>query len=94
MGNENYDNILNTLKEATIVVAERSLSDAANELRGDKETADTLLSVDGTWQKNGFVSSLGVVTAISVDNGKILDVSIMSRACKGCTSMKSLQRSL
>ena len=58
--------ISNTLKEATKVVAECSMPEAANELHCDKNTADTSVSVDGTWQKKGFVSSLGVVTALYV----------------------------
>ena len=74
MGNESYDNISNNLKEA------------ANELRGDKDSTDTEVSVDSTWQKKGFVSSLGVVTALSVDSGMVLDVSFMSKASKACTS--------
>ena len=40
------------------------MPEAANELHGNKNTADTSVSVDGTWQKKGFVSSLGVVTAL------------------------------
>ena len=41
----------------------------------------------------GFSSSLGVVSAISADIGKVLDVWIMSKSCEGCTQIKSLQKS-
>ena len=51
-------------------------------------TADTSVSVDVTSQKKGFVSSLAGVTALSVDSGKIFDVSIMLNACKVYTSME------
>ena len=52
--------------------------------------ADDGVSVDGTWQRNGFSSTLGVVAAISTDNGKVLDVVIFSKSCKVCTSVKKL----
>ena len=35
--------------------------------------------------KKGLVSSLAVVAAIAVETGKILDVTIMLKSCKGCT---------
>ena len=62
------------------------MKDAANYLEGGIDVAITNVpvSVDGTWQKRGFSSLNGVVTAISVDSGKILDTEIMSRKCKGC----------
>lgn len=93
MSNDKYDNISNHIKDAARVVAERSMSDAANEIRGDNETADASVSVDGTWQRKGFTSTNGVITAISVDTGKVLDVSILSKSCKGCTSMQSIEKS-
>ena len=34
------------------------------------------------------LQSIGVVIAISFDNGKIFDVDILSKSCKVCTSMK------
>ena len=56
--------------------------DAAARLSGTKKTADVRVSVDGMWQRSG------VVTVISIDNGKILDVAIFSKSYKGCTSTK------
>ena len=44
---------------------------------------DTLVSFDGTWQKRGYASLNGVVTAMS-SQGKCLDVEIMSKKCKAC----------
>ena len=89
MNSSSYDHTSNEINEAAKVVAERSMSDVAKDLRGDNESADVAVSVDGSWQKKGFTSTLGVVTAISVDSGKVLDVSIMSKSCKACTSMSS-----
>ena len=69
------------------------MSVAATELRGSDETADVGVSVDGTWQRKGFTSMNGVVTAISVDSGKVVDVSILSKSCKGCVRMKPVEKS-
>ena len=65
-----------------------SIPHTAARLRGTEKTADVGVSVDGTWQRKGFSSTLGVVTSISIDSGKVLDVEILSRSCKGCSSMK------
>ena len=75
-----YLNIGNCTK----VVAERSMVEAAKEIKGEVDVIDTAVSVDGTWQRRGFTSLNGIVTAISVDTGKILDCEIMSRNCKAC----------
>ena len=46
------------------------------------------VSVDGTWQRRGFTSLNGVLIAISVDNGKIIDLECMSRYCRQCDVTK------
>ena len=92
MTQDNYDSTSKSIKEAAKVVAEQSMVDAAAELRGDADTADVGVSVDGTWQKKGFTSTNGVITAISVDTGKVLDTCILSKSCKGCTQMKNVQK--
>ncbi|GFT11099.1 uncharacterized protein TNCV_1084521 [Trichonephila clavipes] len=43
------------------------------------------VSVDGTWQKRGYSSLNGCVSAISVDSGKILDIEVLSQYCRVCT---------
>ena len=93
MAKTGYNYLSNVLKDACKTVAEKSMSDAAKTLRGVKKTADVAVSLDGTWQRKGFSSTLGVVTAISVDTGKVLDVAILSKSCKGCTSMKRIAKS-
>ena len=52
--------------------------DAAARLRGTEKTTDAGVSVDGTWQRKRFSSTLGVVTAISIDSGKVLHVASYS----------------
>ena len=69
------------------------MSDTAARLRGIKQTEDVGVSVDGTRQRKVFSSKLGLVTAISIDNGKVLDAAILSKPCKDCTSMKKVASS-
>ena len=78
------------MKVASKQVAEKSMCNAAARLRGTEKTADVGVSVDGTWHRKGFSSTLGIVTAISIDRGKVLDVAILSQSCIGYTSMKKL----
>ena len=85
-----YDGLSYSIKVASNQVVEKSVSDAATRLRGTKKISDGGVSVDGTWQKKGFSSTIGIVTAISIDSGKVLDVTILSKSCKGCTSMKKI----
>ena len=61
-------------------MAKKSISDATARLRGTEQTADV-----------GLI--LGVVSAISIDNGKFLDVAILSKSCQGFTSMKEITSS-
>ena len=56
MTSDNYDKTSNVLKDSAKVVAEKSMSLAATELRGSEETADVGMSVDGTWQRKEFTS--------------------------------------
>lgn len=83
----------NTIKAASKCVAEKSMTDAAAELRKGERTADVGVSVDGTWLRKEFTSTLGVITAISVDAGKVLDVAILSKSCKGCKRMAKIAKS-
>ena len=46
--------------------------------------ADSDVSLDGTWQKRGHSSVNGVVTAISKETGKCVDVAVLSKDCKAC----------
>ena len=88
----NYQKLTNKLLVSAKNVAEKSMSDAASKLRGSASTAEVGVSVDGTWQRKGFTSMNGIITAISVDNGKVLDTCILSKNCKGCTKMSHIKR--
>ena len=77
---------------ATQEIAERSTKDTANDLKGKNDAITNVpVFVHGTCRKRGFPSLNGVVTAISVESGKILDSEIMSRKCTGCVIMQDLE---
>ena len=59
-------------------VAIKSMKEAArikavNENENDVNTALSV-SIDGTWQKRGHKSQNGLVSLMSVDTGKVLDI--------------------
>ena len=78
-----YDTLLGYQCVASEMVAQDSMKIAAAELKEDVG-GDVSVSLDGTWQKRGFSSHNGVVTAISVDTGKCVDCEVLSNFCKGC----------
>ena len=47
--------------------------------------------VDGTWQKRGWDSPVGVVAAVAQDTSKVVNVHVMVNSCAQCTSIKSLR---
>ena len=54
------------------------MKDTGNDLKGKNDAITNVpVFVDGTCRKRGFPSRNGVVTAISVESGKILDSEIM-----------------
>ena len=55
------------------------------------DSADVGVSVDGTWQRKGFTSLNGVITAIFIDSGKVLDTAVLSKSCKGYTRMQAIK---
>ena len=53
------------------------MSTVASKLQGPVNTADVSVSVDETWQRKGFTSLNGGVTAISIDSRKVFDTAIL-----------------
>ena len=77
------------LLKAAKEVCFTTLSDAVNEIhelknKGEDEIADCGISCDRTWQRQGFSSLNGCVTAISMDTGKVVDIKVLSKFCKLC----------
>ena len=55
--------------------------------RGSSQIVDIWVTVDGRWQRRGYTLMNGVVVAVSVDMGKVLDIEVLSRFCKSCSSL-------
>ena len=68
LAQKNFDRLSRQIMMAMKNVAEKSMLDAPLDLR-ETENTDRGVSIDGTWQKQGFSSHNGVVTAISIDTG-------------------------
>ena len=83
-----FDNIGKSLLNTITEVAEKSMVNAANESK-ENGNSNIAVSLDGSWQKRGHKSLNGVVTAISMDTGKVIDVHCMSRYCQVCTVQRS-----
>ena len=86
----NYDKIVNRLNVVAKEVANETMGDASKDLiskckdPNDDTVNDTVVSCDGSWHKRGYSSLNGVVTVISIDNSKILDIEPMTRTCISC----------
>ena len=92
MTEKSHKNISKKIRGSTKFVAEASMKSAASELaKKNGGVSDVSVSVDGTWQKRGFSSLNGVVAAISIDTGKVVDCEIMARYCKACKSNEHLK---
>ena len=74
------------LAKAAKTVAVKTMKDAANGLRNNqlKEVNQCAVSCDGIWQRRGHSSMSGCVTTLSMENGKCLDVEVLSKVCHGC----------
>ena len=77
------------LLKAAKEVCEESMGEAAKEIhtlqgKAENDVADCGVSCDGTWQRRGFSSLNGCVTAISIDTGKVVDAEVLTKFCKQC----------
>ena len=93
MTKNNYNKIVKKLVTVTETVAKETMSDAIDELRSASSVPpDTIMDIgisqDGTWQRRGYSSLNGCVAAVSMDNGKVVDIESMSRYCRGCSDME------
>ncbi|GBM33638.1 hypothetical protein AVEN_274299-1 [Araneus ventricosus] len=65
---------------------------AAGEIRNSDDPVPSVkcgVSVDGTWQRRGYSSLNGVVSALSILSGKVIDMEVMSQFCKKCDTKTS-----
>lgn len=59
---------------------------------GDQKIANVSETVDGTWQKIGHSSKIGVVFVISLDTGKMLYYSVKSLVCHECKARNGVDK--
>ncbi|GFX49304.1 CCHC-type domain-containing protein [Trichonephila clavipes] len=69
------------LLKATERVAQENIKAALSEIKSSNSFTKCGISIDGTWQRRGYSSLNGCVSAISVDTGKILDIEVMTQYC-------------
>ncbi|XP_035210537.1 uncharacterized protein LOC118184907 [Stegodyphus dumicola] len=83
-----YDRIYNLINTATKMTAIESMKNAAAEEVSLSNSTDISVSGDGTWKTRGHTSQIGVCTVIGAESGKVIDVEVLSVACKGCELWK------
>ena len=90
-----FTNLLGKISNAAVSVAEESMNNAAAEVREKAESSDDIVETtclfDGTWQKRGFSSLIGVVACISAVNYKVLEIEDLRKHCRGCLEIKKLK---
>lgn len=84
LSKNSYQGHIKHVNKVVTQLAYDTMNDAANEVRENTGSNECAVSVDGTWQRRGFSSLSGVVTAMSVKTGKVLDVEVMSKSCMSC----------
>jgi hypothetical protein len=81
-----YNDTLHIMLDVYQSLVDKSMSNAANELLSINETSkDIICGFDGSWQKRGYTSNNGLVTAVAVENGKCVDYEIETKTCKLCS---------
>ena len=81
----NAEQLMCEAAERLTNLASSEEEDCVVEINGQKATK-VALSMDGTWQKRGHSSKIGVVFAVSVRTGEVLDYEVKSLICKECSS--------
>lgn len=73
-----------------MTVAQDSMTTAVQEACDQNDSSrDISISLDGSWQKKGYVSLNGIMTAASMDTGKIVDIEVMSKYCRCPSRLKN-----
>ncbi|GFU68769.1 uncharacterized protein TNCV_4400471 [Trichonephila clavipes] len=82
-----FERLYTPIFKALETVSSRSMVNSVNEADIENEhNKNIAIALDGTWQKRGHTSKNGVVTATSLDNGKVIDFECLSKYCFECKS--------
>ena len=95
--------------KAAETLLEEEMNDAAFEVKNilrdvgdiencsDEELREKVVSagasLDGSWSSRGWSARDGIVAAISVESGKVVDVVYLSGSCNHCTAMEEKKNS-
>lgn len=79
-----YNKHIKALLNVVQPLANEAMRLAAHRVRGLHDSGECGVSVDGSWHRRGYSSLNGVVTALSIDTGEVLDVEVMTKHCAGC----------
>ena len=69
------------MKNAVFEVKEKSSKNKENLV---DQVTNCDVPGDGSWQKREYSSKNDIVAAISKDNGKVLDFTVLKKNCKAC----------
>lgn len=83
-----YDEICSHINTASKSVAIDVMKRAAEEEVSKTSSSDVTVSGDGTWKTRGHTSQIGVCSVIGAKSGKVLDLEVLSLACKVCSAWK------
>ena len=100
-----YRKLMQQLGLKSLEVAEKLMNDAAKRLismqfpdninndddGSNQNIANVEVSVDGTWQRRGHCSKIGVVFVIAIKTGEVLDYKIKSLYCHQCNMNKKIK---
>ena len=99
MTGNNYDKIVNRLNVVAKEAANETMGDTSEDLLSkskdpnDDTVIGTAVSCDDSWHKRSYSPLNSVITVISMDNVKILDIEPMTRTCKSCLLHEKLKTS-
>ena len=94
-----YNNHLKKIEFASYKNAQKLMEEAAKrlidlteeeeepqlmEMINGQKVANVAVTLDGTWQRRGHSSKIGVVLVISVRTGEVLDYEVLSMVCHEC----------
>ena len=82
MTRQTYGKVIDSLHDVYLEIAKQSMRTAAEEIKLKEKTIDIAASFDGSWQKPGNSSLNGIVSAISVPTGNVIDFEVKSKKCK------------
>ena len=94
---EKATDLLEIVLESAAITAKEALIRAGdiedcstNELKN--KICDVGVTIDGSWSSRGWCARDGVVAAISVLTGQVLDIIYLSSSCSQCTVMEGRRR--